>query len=381
MDWWTTLGMAMGSAWLSGINLYATVVTLGLLQRFHLVTLPGDLGMVGEWWVIGLAGFFYVIEFVADKIPAVDSAWDAIHTFIRVPAGAILAATAFADFDPAVRVVALLVGGGVALSSHGTKAATRLAANTSPEPISNISLSLVEDAVTIGGSVLMVFFPIAILVVVVVFLVFAIWLVPKIVRALSRLLARARGLLSPTGAALLLAAVCLTWSAEGLAQPGNQSPQAAVQTFFNHLKNRQYDALYDFLPAGMQAQITREQMTLSLRRLDAVIQVDKLEIGRVQRRGDYAVVDTTLYGRLKRPMKIDGQDLVEGRVAVQQMLFREGDRWKVITADDRTRRMFQQQHPEFERGFQFKSPQFAFRQDGVWKPFQPGREERTRNTR
>src|SRR5215468_3138342 len=96
----TTLGTAAGSAWLSGINLYATVVTLGLLERFHLVKLPGGLTMLGEWWVIALAGILYAIEFFADKVPAIDTAWDALHTFIRVPAGAVLAASAFADFDP-----------------------------------------------------------------------------------------------------------------------------------------------------------------------------------------------------------------------------------------------------------------------------------------
>ena len=199
MDWLTTLGMAMGSAWMSGINLYATVVTLGLLQRFKLVALPGDLGLVSDWWVIGVAGALYLIEFVADKIPAVDSVWDAIHTFIRVPAGAVLAASAFASFDPSVRLVAFLAGGGVALSSHGTKAATRLAANTSPEPVSNIVLSLLEDALTIGSAILMVFHPVVILVLVASFVLLAIWLVPKIVRALRGLLLRARALFSPTG--------------------------------------------------------------------------------------------------------------------------------------------------------------------------------------
>ena len=192
MDLLTTLGMSMGAAWLSGVNLYATVVTLGLLQRFNLVSLPGELGIVANPWVIGVAGGLYVVEFVADKIPAVDSVWDAIHTFIRVPAGAILAATAFADFDPTVRILALLVGGGVALSSHGTKAATRLAANTSPEPVSNIALSLAEDVVTVGSTVLMVFHPIVILVIVVIFVILAIWLIPKIVRALKRLFRGAR---------------------------------------------------------------------------------------------------------------------------------------------------------------------------------------------
>lgn len=193
-DWLTTLGTAMGSAWLSGINLYATVVTLGVLQRFELVKLPGGLNVLSEWWVIGLAGAFYLIEFVADKIPAVDSMWDALHTFIRVPAGAILAATAFAEFDPAAKAAAMIAGGGIALSSHGAKAATRLAANTSPEPVSNVALSVGEDIVAFGSTVLMAFFPILILIVVAIFLILLIWLGPKAVRALKRLMARLRGL-------------------------------------------------------------------------------------------------------------------------------------------------------------------------------------------
>ncbi len=193
-DWISILGTAMGSAWLSGINLYATVATLGILERYHLVKLPGDLTMLGEWWVIGLAVILYTIEFIADKIPAIDTAWDALHTFIRVPAGAILAASAFADFDPAVKIAAMIMGGGIALSSHGTKAATRLAANTSPEPISNVALSLGEDALTFGSAILMAFYPVVILVVVVIFLIIALWLLPKIVRAIRRLLMRARGI-------------------------------------------------------------------------------------------------------------------------------------------------------------------------------------------
>lgn len=192
-DWITTLGTAAGSAWLSGINLYATVVTLGVLQKFQLVKLPGGLDMLGEWWVILLAAALYVIEFVADKIPAVDTAWDAIHTFIRVPAGAILAASAFADFEPAVTMAAMILGGGIALSSHGAKAATRLAANTSPEPVSNVALSLTEDVVVFGSTILMVFLPIAMLIIVVIFLIVTIWLTPKIIRALRRLVARLRG--------------------------------------------------------------------------------------------------------------------------------------------------------------------------------------------
>lgn len=188
-DWLGTLGFAMGSAWLSGINLYATVVTLGLLQRYHLVTMPGELGYLQQWWVIILAGAMYLVEFVADKAPVVDSAWDAVHTFIRVPAGAVLAASAFANFDPGVRVAALLAGGGIALGSHGTKAATRLAANASPEPFSNIVLSLIEDAIAVGASMLMAAHPVVILGVVAVFLVLAIWLARKIRRAIRSLFA------------------------------------------------------------------------------------------------------------------------------------------------------------------------------------------------
>lgn len=387
MDWLATLGMAMGSAWLSGINLYATVATLGILQRLQLARLPGDLSMLGEWWVIGLAGFFYLIEFIADKIPAVDSVWDAIHTFIRVPAGAVLAASAFADFDPAVKVAALLIGGSIALTSHGAKAATRLAANTSPEPVSNVALSLTEDGITIGSAVVMVFFPVLILIVVIIFVILAIWLIPKILRALRRLLARARNLLSRNApVTTLVLALAFTLgatiqtsagaSAQAKAPAGGSGPRAAVQAFFNHLKAQEYDALYDFLPSPVQRQISREQITFSLKRLSSYLEVDRMEIGRVQQRGDYAVVDTTLYGRLKRPMKVEGQEVSEGRVAVQQLLMREGERWRVITADDRTRNLFLKSNPEFERGFQFKSPQFAFKQNGRWKPFVPGMGQR-----
>ncbi len=182
-----TLGFAMGSAWLSGVNLYATVLTLGLLQRFGVARLPGDLAYLSHNWILGVAAALYAIQFVADKIPAVDSVWDVVHTFIRVPAGAVLAATAFAHFDPKVRLLALLLGGGIALSSHGTKTATRLAVNTSPEPFSNIVLSLIGDALTIGGTLLMALHPVAIIVIVVVAVVLSALLFRWILRALKRM--------------------------------------------------------------------------------------------------------------------------------------------------------------------------------------------------
>ena len=121
----STLAIAMGAGWVSGINLYAAVATLGLLGRFANLKLPGELDILTSWWIIGLAGALYLIEFVADKVPYVDNVWDAIHTFIRVPAGAVLAATAFGDFDRGVQVAAFLLGGGLALSAHGTKASAR----------------------------------------------------------------------------------------------------------------------------------------------------------------------------------------------------------------------------------------------------------------
>jgi hypothetical protein len=185
----STLGFALGSAWLSEINLYATVLALGLLQRFNLAHLPGDLQYLAHNWVIGVSGTLYVVQFVADKIPVVDSIWDTIHTFIRIPAGAALAASAFAHFDPKVRIIAMLLGGGIALTSHGTKTATRLAANTSPEPFSNIGLSLLGDAVAFGGTVLMSFHPVVIFGIVLVVVVITLLLFRYIFRALKRMFA------------------------------------------------------------------------------------------------------------------------------------------------------------------------------------------------
>ena len=129
--------------------------------------------------MIAVAAILYLVEFLADKIPLVDSAWDAIHTVIRVPAGAVMAASAFAHFDPAVRAVALLAGGTLALGAHGTKASVRLTANASPEPVSNIFLSVVEDAFTVGLAVLAAFHPVVILVILLLFLLLLVWLTPE----------------------------------------------------------------------------------------------------------------------------------------------------------------------------------------------------------
>lgn len=200
MDFISTLAIGMGASWVSGINLYATVATLGLLGRLANLKLPGELEVVTNWWVIGVALFLFVVEFIADKIQVVDSVWDVIHTFIRIPAGAVLAATAFGDFDRRIQVIALLVGGGLALSSHGTKAATRAVINASPEPVSNIVVSLAEDVLVIVSVLLAVFLPILVFFVIAAGLVFSIWILPKVIRFFQSVGRRVRRLFKPATA-------------------------------------------------------------------------------------------------------------------------------------------------------------------------------------
>lgn len=194
MEWFSTLSLALGTAWTSGINLYATVSVLGLLQKFGATRLPGGLDVLDNWWIIGVAAFLYLIEFVADKIPYVDSVWDVVHTFIRVPAGAIVAYAATNQMDESVGVIATLLGGTLAFSSHGTKAALRAGANLSPEPISNWALSVVEDITAFAGSILAVFAPVLIAVVLAIFAIFFVWFAPKVFRAVRKLFSGIRAI-------------------------------------------------------------------------------------------------------------------------------------------------------------------------------------------
>jgi len=187
-----TIAMGMGSSWVSGIRLYAAVAMLGLLGRFANLKLPGELEVLTNWWIIGIALALLVIEFFADKIPYLDTTWDVIQTFIRIPAGAVLAAVAFGDFDRRIQVVAFLVGGGLALSSHVTKASARAAINLSPEPVSNIVVSLVEDVLAVVSVLLMIFLPIVLIVLLALFLAISIYLAPKIIRLFRGVIARAR---------------------------------------------------------------------------------------------------------------------------------------------------------------------------------------------
>src|SRR6476646_847882 len=200
MDFISTLAVSLGASWVSGINLYATVATLGLLGRFAHLKLPGELDVVTNWWVIGVALFLFVVEFIADKVPVVDSVWDVIHTFIRIPAGAILAATAFGDFDRRVQVIALLLGGGLALSSHGTKAAARALINASPEPVSNIVVSLSEDILAVVTVVAAVFLLVVVFLIIAAGLLFSFWLLPRVIRFFRKVIQSIRGFFSPASA-------------------------------------------------------------------------------------------------------------------------------------------------------------------------------------
>ena len=192
-----TLALAIGGAWASGINLYGTVVVLGVMDNFGLITLPPDLQMLTSWWVLTFAVLFYLIEFIADKIPLVDSVWDAIHTFIRIPAGALLAAGAISGLDTGMgdefqTILALLVGGTIAASSHFAKAGSRAAINTSPEPVSNSAASVTEDVAVFGALYTVVFHPVVFFVLFAVFVLLLIWLVPKIWRFIRDVFGNAR---------------------------------------------------------------------------------------------------------------------------------------------------------------------------------------------
>jgi hypothetical protein len=197
MDTLQTLSLAMGAAWTSGLNLYATIATLGLAGSAGMIQLPPDLQVLTQPMVIGVACIMYFIEFFADKVPYVDNGWDVLHTFIRIPAGALLAARAVGDVNPALELAALLAGGTVALAAHGTKATVRLAVNVSPEPFSNWFASVGEDLAVLGGIWMIFHHPLVMVLLVVSFTALAAWLIPKLFRLAKRgfqaLRARLRG--------------------------------------------------------------------------------------------------------------------------------------------------------------------------------------------
>jgi Domain of unknown function (DUF4126) len=159
VDLLTTIGRTLGFSFAAGVNLYATVAILGFASRFQWVDLPDQFRVFDNNWIIATAVILYVVEFVADKVPWVDSMWDALHTVVRPFGAALIAVASIGPVSPAVQVMVALAGAAVASSSHLAKAGTRVAANTSPEPFSNWVLSLAEDGFVVGLGVLALKFP------------------------------------------------------------------------------------------------------------------------------------------------------------------------------------------------------------------------------
>jgi len=182
----SAISLSMGTAWASGINLYATLLVLGILGVTDNIVLPENLQILTNPLVMGGAGIMFATEFVADKIPGFDSGWDAIHTFIRIPAGALLAAGAVGEVNPAMALTAGILGGGMAAGTHATKAGSRALINTSPEPFTNWAASVSEDIAVVGGLWTALNYPWLFISFLVLFTLLMIWLLPKLWRGIKK---------------------------------------------------------------------------------------------------------------------------------------------------------------------------------------------------
>lgn len=181
------LSLSMALGWASGLNVYAAVFMLGVLGATGNVVLPPDLHILTHPAVLIASGFMYVVEFFADKMPGVDSGWDVLHTFIRIPAGVVLAAAAVGNVDPALVLAAAIVGGMLSAGSHAAKAGTRVLINSSPEPFTNWTASVLEDILVIFGLWLALSHPYLFLLLLVLFVLFILWLLPRLWKAIKRL--------------------------------------------------------------------------------------------------------------------------------------------------------------------------------------------------
>jgi hypothetical protein len=188
MDAISSLALAGGLSWASGLRLYLTVFVVGLLAKFGYIDLPAALNILSNPVVIGVSGTLATVEFLADKIPYVDTAWDSIQTFIRIPAGALLAMGAINTSDPMIATLAALLGGSLTSMTHATKAGSRALINTSPEPVSNIAASFGEEGLLIGGGWLALAHPAVFLGVLIAFILVMIWLLPKLWRGIKSVL-------------------------------------------------------------------------------------------------------------------------------------------------------------------------------------------------
>ena len=188
------IALTMGVGWASGINLYATILMLGVMANMGNLQLPAELEILADPMVLMAAGFMYCVEFFADKVPGVDTGWDTLHTFIRIPAGAALAAGAVGDMNGAVVLAAALVGGSLSATSHALKAGGRVMINTSPEPVTNWTASVTEDLAVFGGLWAAFNYPIAFLIGLVLFVALVVWLLPKIWRGVKKVFTFLAGL-------------------------------------------------------------------------------------------------------------------------------------------------------------------------------------------
>ena len=185
MDAISSMALAAGLSWASGIRLYATVCVVGLLGKYGYVHLPAGLTILTHPWVIGLSAVLVLVEFFADKFPLVDSAWDSVHTFIRIPAGALLAMGAIDSSDPLISTLVALLGGTLAGGTHFAKAGSRALINTSPEPVSNMVTSFGEEGLVTTGLWMSLAHPAVFLVFIVLFIILLIWLLPKLLRGVK----------------------------------------------------------------------------------------------------------------------------------------------------------------------------------------------------
>jgi hypothetical protein len=206
-----TLALTLGAGWASGINLYAAILVLGFLGATGRMDLPAGLEVLSDPLVMFAAGLMYVVEFITDKVPGVDTGWDTLHTFVRIPAGALLAAGAIGDLGLGAELAAGIMGGGMAAASHAAKAGTRVLINTSPEPFTNWTASILEDFAVVAGLITAINHPVVFLVLLVLFVTLLIWLLPKLWRGIKR----------------VFGAMARLFGARRRSGPGGEAPAAA----------------------------------------------------------------------------------------------------------------------------------------------------------
>ena len=183
----SVIALTMGASWASGINLYAVILVLGIGGMTGQVPLPSELQVITNPVVIGAAGLMYMVEFVTDKIPGIDTGWDAIHTFIRIPSGALLAYGAVGDMGQPVALAAAIIGGSITAGTHATKSGSRVMINTSPEPFTNWTVSIGEDIAVVAGLWTALNHPLIFIGLLICFIIFMIWLLPKIWRGIKKI--------------------------------------------------------------------------------------------------------------------------------------------------------------------------------------------------